>query len=754
MGKHTHHSRQNCLSAPQKYASRSFHAAAFAPKALLLSVASAMLIYTPALYAQPAADKAEAAVRKTAATSAQPAGVANLADVVVEAEQSSTYPGGHMSKNSRVGFLGNKTALETPFNTVSYTDKFVQDSQAHNITDVIAATDPAVFTNGAIGGWSENYYIRGFQSDTNDMSMNGLFGIAPYYRTAPAMFSRIEVLKGPSALLNGMPPAGSVAGTVNLVSKRAGDEPLLRLSPTYMSNSQWGGTIDASRRFGQNKQFGIRVNGVYQDGSGPVRKQDLKTQLGSLGMDWRGHRARISADVYMANDRVDGVVRGINLGKMKEIPAPPNPKTLVNPDWSYVSNKDRGAMIRAEYDFNDNLTAYAAFGRSKTNYEYNGATSSVLLDNQGTINTMIGQLAFDVDKKSADVGLKGQFNTGPVAHQWVINTTYYKHDEHDYGVRRVAGADWITNMYHPTWGKTVPFNKTPISVSTLQLTSYGAADIMSFLDERLQLTLGLRYQEVKSDMFTPGYKTRMTHYKKHALTPGTALLFKATEHISLYGNYIQGLTKGDSAPITADNYPKVFAPYKTKQAELGIKFDYDKLSQTISLFSIKKPSSYTDVVTNMFTSGGQQRNRGIEWSFIASPIENVRLMGGASYIKPELTKLAKHDNEGNIATGVAKFQGKLGAEWDIHAAAGIVTLSANATAVSKQYLNQENTLSVGGHTIFNLGARYNAKVSGHPFTLRAEVKNLTNKAYWGMPRLSNLSLGAPRTFYLSGSYDF
>ena len=754
MGKHTHHSGQNSLSAPQKYASCSLHAAAFAPKALLLSVASAMLIYTPALYAQPVADKAEAAVKKTAATSAQPAGVANLADVVVEAEQSSTYPGGHMSKNSRVGFLGNKTALETPFNTVSYTDKFVQDSQAHNITDVIAATDPSVFTNGAIGGWSENYYIRGFQSDTNDMSMNGLFGIAPYYRTAPAMFSRIEVLKGPSALLNGMPPAGSVAGTVNLVSKRAGDEPLLRLSPTYMSNSQWGGTIDASRRFGQNKQFGIRVNGVYQDGSGPVRKQDLKTQLGSLGMDWRGHRARISADVYMANDRVDGVVRGINLGKMKEIPTAPNPKTLVNPNWSYVSNKDRGAMIRAEYDFNDNLTAYAAVGRSKTNYEYNGATSSVLLDNQGTINTMIGQLAFDVDKKSADVGLKGQFNTGPVAHQWVINTTYYKHDEHDYGVRRVAGADWITNMYHPKWGKTVPFNKTPISVSTLQLTSYGAADIMSFLDERLQLTMGLRYQEVKSDMFTPGYKTRMTHYKKHALTPGTALLFKATEHISLYGNYIQGLTKGDSAPITADNYPKVFAPYKTKQAELGIKFDYDKLSQTISLFSIKKPSSYTDVVTNMFTSGGQQRNRGIEWSFIASPIENVRLMGGASYIKPELTKLAKHDNEGNIATGVAKFQGKLGAEWDIHAAAGIVTLSANATAVSKQYLNQENTLSVGGHTLFNLGARYNAKVSGHPFTLRAEVKNLTNKAYWGMPRLSNLSLGAPRTFYLSGSYDF
>ena len=198
----------------------------------------------------------------------------------------------------------------------------------------------------------------------------------------------------------------------------------------------------------------------------------------------------------------------------------------------------------------------------------------------------------------------------------------------------------------------------------------------------------------------------------------------------------------------------MFAPYKTKQTELGVKWDYGNLVNSLSIFEIKKPNSYTDLRTNEFTSGGQQRNRGIEWTFIASPIETVRLIGGASYIKPELTKLAKHANEGNIATGVAKLQGKLGAEWDIKAAAGIVTLAANATVVSKQYLNQENSLSVPGHTVFDIGARYNAKVSGHPFTLRAEVKNVTNKAYWGMPRLSNLSLGAPRTFLLSGSYDF
>ena len=32
---------------------------------------------------------------------------------------------------------------------------------------------------------------------------------------------RVEVLKGPTAMLNGMPPNSSIGGTVNIVPKRA-----------------------------------------------------------------------------------------------------------------------------------------------------------------------------------------------------------------------------------------------------------------------------------------------------------------------------------------------------------------------------------------------------------------------------------------------------------------------------------------------------------------------------------------------------
>ena len=213
------------------------------------------------------------------------------------------YAGGQVAYGSRVGLLGNKDFMETPFSTISYTEQYIADRQAQNITQVIAATDPSVFSNGLTGTFSENYSIRGFASNISDVMMGGLFGVAPYYRISPEMYERIEVLKGPSALLNGMPPGGSVGGAVNLVPKRAGDEPLTRLTGTYMSDAQFGGHLDVGRRFGEDQQFGVRFNGVYRDGDGAINHQRQKAELTSLGLDWRGERVRLSADLYQPGFR-------------------------------------------------------------------------------------------------------------------------------------------------------------------------------------------------------------------------------------------------------------------------------------------------------------------------------------------------------------------------------------------------------------------------------------------------------------------
>lgn len=669
---------------------------------------------------------------------------------VTPGSTSEPYAGGQVATGGRAGFLGNRDFMETPFSVAAYTEKYISDRQAQDITAVIAATDPAVFSNGITGTYSENYSIRGFSTSSGDMTFGGLFGMAPYYRTTPEMFERIEVLKGPSALLNGMPPGGSVGGTVNLVPKRATDDPLNRVTTTYMSDSQFGGHIDFGRRFGKDKQFGIRFNGVYRNGNGAVKDQDKRSELASLALDYRGDRVRLSADLYISDDRVDGVTRGIGLATGVAVPAPPSPKTLLNPDWSFVHNKDKGAVVRGEVDVTDRVTAYAAFGKSETDYMYSGAMSAQVLNAAGDFETIMGQLRFNIKKTSGEAGVKGDFRTGGIGHKLVVNATLYSDEELDHGRRSVPGGNWTTNIYNPAWGSAVPLVWPATLHTETRLLTFGVADTLSMIDDRVQLTLGLRRQEVRTDNFslTTGLPTR---YDAGATSPAVALLVRATGNLSFYGNYIQGLSKGQTAPTTAANAGELFPPYKTKQKEIGAKLDLGGFANTLSLYEIERPNSYTDLVTNMFSFGGEQRNRGVEWSFFGAPMRSLRLMGGVTYVEAKVTKATT--NQGKQPTGVPAWRGKIGVEWDLPALEAL-TLTANANSVSKQYINAANSLKIDGYTIFDLGARFATKVASQPVTVRGTVTNVTNKAYWGMPLLSTLGLGAPRTFLLSISTDF
>lgn len=60
-----------------------------------------------------------------------------------------------------------------------YTAKFIEDTQAQTVDDVVA-NDPSVHTQS--GSTATNMWtIRGFDLQSQDMSYNGLYGIAPNY---------------------------------------------------------------------------------------------------------------------------------------------------------------------------------------------------------------------------------------------------------------------------------------------------------------------------------------------------------------------------------------------------------------------------------------------------------------------------------------------------------------------------------------------------------------------------------------------
>ena len=614
------------------------------------------------------------------------------------------YAGGQVARGGRVGLLGNRDFMETPFNTTSYTEQFVKDRQAQDIGSVIGATDPSVYVSGSTGMINDGFSLRGFAVAASDVAFGGLYGVIPYWRVTPELAERIEVLKGPSALLNGMPPGGSVGGSINLVPKRAGDEPLTRITGTYASDAQFGTHVDVGRRFGENKQLGIRFNGVYRDGDSAVDHQSKKATLAALGIDWRSDRARLSADLYTSQDRVDGLNRGISLASGLAVPTPPKAETLLSPDWTYTDTQDRAVVLRGELDVTRDITAYAAYGHSATDFDSVAGATYEVFNANGDYRNNFSHQRIRMDKNTAEAGVRVRFETGEIRHELAATASYYQHDYHFGFVRNMLASNWVTNIDDPVWGSAVDNSFSSAALprtAALRTTSYGLADTLSFAQDRVQLTLGLRRQNVVSDTFDSATGSRTARYDAGATTPAAAVLFKATDWMSLYGNSIQGLSQGATAPTTAVNAGEVFAPYKTQQQEVGAKFDLGSFATTVSAFQIRRPSAYTDPVTNVYSFGGEQRNRGLEFGFFGELARGVRLMGGIAYTEAKLTRTAGGVNQGRYATAMPRWQGKLGTEWDIPGVQGL-TASANMVAMSKQYISADNSLWVAGRTVYDL----------------------------------------------------
>ena len=125
------------------------------------------------------------------------------------------YQGGQVATGSRLGMLGNKSTMETPFSTTAYTNDFILNKQADSVGDILKK-DSTVRVARGFGNFQEAYLIRGFVTNSDDTMMNGLYGIMPRQFIASELFERVEVQRGASTFLNGMAPGVVIKGAQSI----------------------------------------------------------------------------------------------------------------------------------------------------------------------------------------------------------------------------------------------------------------------------------------------------------------------------------------------------------------------------------------------------------------------------------------------------------------------------------------------------------------------------------------------------------
>ncbi|MCP3748816.1 TonB-dependent receptor [Pseudomonas sp. SBB6] len=664
------------------------------------------------------------------------------------------YAGGQVARRGSQGLLGSRDFMETPFSMTTYTSEAIKGQQARTLGDLIAS-DPSVRATNPAGGRFEQFTIRGFSLFNSDVAYNGLYGILPTYSIDMEMADRVDIIKGPSQLINGISPRGSVGGGINVVPKRASDKPITEFTGSYASGSQIGGAVDIGRRFGEDGKFGLRFNGVKQSGDTEWDQQSVDREMAVLGLDFRGERLRLSTDIGHTERNTDAPQEGVIVGANAKVPDAEEVRRNYAQAWSKARTNDTFGAVNAEFDINDSLMAYGAVGARKSNHDFLRHNVPVSND-AGDFSVQPRDFTRDENVRTATAGLRNWFETGPVSHEVNLAANYFYMDFENGGGRYAARP---SNLYNPRPTPTPgPLLRSDPKVYTEnRFSGVALSDTLGFFDQRLLLTLGARWQRVQVDDWSDGIKGD-TAYDEEKVSPSGGILFKLTDQLSLYANYMEGLSQGKIAPSTSINEDQIFAPFISRQVEVGAKYDLGSFALTASAFRIKQPAYETNASTRVFGPNGKRENKGVELNVFGEPLKGFRLLGGVMYIDSELTDTVGGSFDGNRAPATPEYNVSLGAEYDVPALAGL-TLTARGLHSSSQYLDQANSKQIDGWERYDLGARYAFKVDDKDITLRASVENVLDDRYWASAGASDdseagLTLSTPRTYLVSATLGF
>ena len=691
----------------------------------------------------------------------------DIEHITVDASQvelRDSFAGGQVSRGGRAGILGNLDMMDSPFASTNFTADIIREQQARSIADVLQ-NDPVVRVAKGFGNFQELYVMRGFPVYSDDMTYNGLYGVLPRQYVAAELSERVEVFRGASAFLNGAAPGGSgLGGSVNIVPKRAGDDPLNRVTLGYESQGHWYGAADVSRRFGDDSQStGVRANFVQRGGETSIDNQDRELSVAAIGIDHDSDNFRLSLDLGYQDHQVDSPRPAVTPGST--IPEAPDSDTNFAQEWTYTNERQFFGAVRGEYDFTDNITAWAAYG-FRSGEEDNVFANPRQAEANGDFSAYRFDNVRNDEIRSGEVGLNIEFKTASVGHTIITSaSTFSLESENAYAFSDFSG--FAGNIYNPVTA-TVPDAdffiggdlSNPLITEKTDLSSFALADMISFNDGKTLLTLGGRVQNIETRTFDYNTGDELSGYDESQFTPVVGIVYKSSEQVSYYANYIEGLLPGEVAPASSGGEPienagEVFDPYSAEQIEVGVKYDAGQYGGSLSVFNTSKQSSIVE--DNVFSTDGEQQNQGLELSVFGMPTSNLRVLGGFTWLDAEMTKTQDGTLDGKTAIGVPDLQANINIEWDVDALPGL-TVDARAAYTSKQYASADNSLEVDASNRFDLGVRYSFFAGMTDITLRARVDNVFDNNYWasvgGFPGSNYLVLSEPRTFRLSASFNF
>jgi iron complex outermembrane receptor protein len=633
------------------------------------------------------------------------------------------------------------TKTATPIEQISQSiqvlpKSLLEDQQNLTVTEALHNVSNVQGVNTLNIGNTEMqpHKIRGFAAE------QWLDGLPVNYNTgdrdAFANVERIEVLKGPSAILYGGGAGSPVAGAINIVSKL----------PTAIASGEFGVTVgshahfrpyfDVNQPLTANGTVLLRATGEYTSANSFVDVLDSDrysfnptltfTNKTDTTLTVQARLSRFAQQAYPGLPAV-GTVAG-NFRINRDMFTAPS-------DIEKSHSQVQGVTVTFDHRFNP-IWSFNFKGRaSRSEFEQNSQGTSTAAPDVGpsTWSLLNTELLQKQTEFSINPNLQARFGLGPTWNTFLIGADYSRVT--DKGHMNVDFGVFPVDLLHPSFltpysdpNPSSPFFFPFFDFDGVYTTKGAYAQMQSSIYDRVHLLAGARLANLNVEYFERvpysggGFFPPETFTTdKTKVLPRAGIVVDVVKGISLYSSYSEGMKWSSfvQAPVVA--------PEESKQLEAGVKYNIgDQLTGTVAVFDIRR--DHVPIVVGAGVSAySEQQGRGIETDLIWQPTRNWKVLANYGHTVAEFSDALLGAPKGNRIPGVPEHSGRL---WVDYAFEPDVlkgwSVGAGVYLASEQFVDNANLYRTGGYYTLDAKVAY----ENERYRASFHAKNLTGQEYF------------------------
>ncbi|MGE8478662.1 MAG: TonB-dependent receptor [Pseudomonas shirazensis] len=681
------------------------------------------------------------------------AGVATAATTTLP-ELSVTADGERERDNPRVKEVSTATRTSTPVRDVPQAIDTVKTSNLldYGSNNLGKALEGIPNVSSGADTRFDSVRIRGFES-SNDFYLDGIRDDSQYIRDLHNI-ERVEVLKGPAAVLYGR---GGQGGIVNRVSKAP--EHGRRSSIEAQAGSEDMRSLYADLSADPSDTISLRLNMGNLDYNSFRDGVDGNRQLFAPSMSWQltpDLNWLVQYEYSRFNRTPDRGIPGVN-GRPADVD---RGTTYSDTQRDFIDDQAQSLRSRLNYQLSDNWQLRHTLGLFQLDSQFDNTYATGYNAASNTVTRQRWQQDLKTRNLFNNLEAEGEFATWGLHHTVLVGLEL-GHQRRDPLLRNALptnqGGTAVPSLDLDNPDRSLQHNGR-MRVSSNNHTVVDSRGLylqdQIRLNEQWQILAGLRFDRFEVET-TNRLNSASEPQTSTSTSPRIGVVYSPWREHSFYASWSKTFSPVGGGligitPGAAGNTNKT-DPELSRQKEIGVKSDWfdERLSTTLAIYELELYNRRTRDADNpeLFLLSGLQRSRGIELTATGNIVGNWYVRGGIGLQDATIVK-DNSNQQGNRINDVAKRNGSLFISWKPqlgwYAETGL-------TMVGERFADNQNTILLPGY------GRWDALVGLRTtdWDVRAALNNLTDKTYYASATsAAQIQLGDPRSLVVTGTYNF